>query len=127
MKFKYTILYVKSVPETLNFYEKAFGFKIKFLHEAGDYGELDTGDTSLAFSSLKLMSDLNKNPGTANSSNPVFEIAFETDDVKKCLVKAIESGAKLVQDTKVEPWGQTTSYISDPNGFLVEICTPVNK
>jgi len=58
MKFKYTILYVKSVSKTLKFYENAFGFKTKFLHEAGDYGELDTGETTLSFSSLKLMSNL---------------------------------------------------------------------
>jgi len=127
MKFKYTILYVKSVSETLTFYENAFGFKPKFIHEAGDYGELDTGATTLSFSSLKLMSDLNKNPGTANPSAPVFEIAFETDEVEKWLKNAIKCGATLVQDKKVEPWGQTTSYVSDPNGFLIEICSPVTQ
>lgn len=61
MKLKYTILYVESVSATLDFYEKSFGFKTKFLHEAGDYGELDTGETTLSFSSLKLMKDLGKN------------------------------------------------------------------
>jgi len=125
MKLKYTILYVENVAATLEFYEKAFGLKAKFLHEAGDYGELDTGETSLSFSSLKLMSDLGKNPAAANPAAPVFEIAFETDDVKKWLSNAVESGATLVQDIKLEPWGQTTSYVSDPNGFLIEICSPV--
>jgi catechol 2,3-dioxygenase-like lactoylglutathione lyase family enzyme len=23
------------------------------------------------------------------------------------------------------PWGQTIAYVADPNGFLVELCTPV--
>ena len=33
MKYGYTIIYVSSVEETLEFYKKAFGFDIKFIHE----------------------------------------------------------------------------------------------
>lgn len=127
MKLKYTILYVDNVAETLKFYENAFGFKTRFIHEAGDYGELDTGDTTLSFSSLALMNELGKNPKQADPAAPVFEIALETDEVKKWLEQAVKAGAKLVQDVKEEPWGQTTSYVSDPNGFLVEICSPVQS
>ncbi len=127
MKLKYTILYVESVAATLKFYENAFGFKTKFLHEEGDYGELETGETTLSFSSLKLMSELGKNPQKPSSLSPVFEIAFETTDVSKWLDQAIQHGATLVQDVKLEPWGQTTSYVSDINGFLVEICSPVRQ
>lgn len=127
MKLKYTILYVENVAATLDFYEKAFGFNTRYIHEAGDYGELDTGETILSFSSLQLMSQLGKNPQKANASAPVFEIAFETDDVAKWLKQAIDRGATLVQDVKEEPWGQTTSYVSDINGFLIEICSPVQQ
>ena len=73
------------------------------------------------------MSELGKNPQRAQSDAPVFEIAFETTEVSKWLQQAIDSGATLVQDVKLEPWGQTTSYVSDINGFLVEICSPVKK
>lgn len=127
MKLKYTILYVEDVSATLTFYEQSFGFETKMLHESGDYGELDTGETILAFSSLKLMSDLGKRPAKANPSAPVFEIAFETQDVSKWLDRAIQSGASLIQDIREEPWGQTTSYVSDLNGFLIEICSPIQK
>ena len=127
MKLKYIILYVESVAATLKFYENAFGFKTRFMHDAGDYGELDTGDSTLAFSSLQLMSDLGKNPQKPSSTAPVFEIAFETTDVSQSLHQAIDCGATLVQEVKVEPWGQTTSYVSDMNGFLIEICSPVEK
>lgn len=127
MKLKYTILYVENVAATLEFYENAFGFSRIFLHEAGDYGELNTGETTLSFSSLKLMADLGKNPQKPNPSAPVFEIAFETTDVRKWLKQAIQYGATLVQDEKLEPWGQTTSYVSDINGFLIEICSPVKQ
>ncbi len=126
MKLKYTILYVKDVAKTLNFYEKAFGLKTAFLHEGGDYGALDTGSTTLSFSSLKLMQQLGKNAVAPTPETPTFEIAFETEDIAAALQKAIEAGATLVQPVEQMPWGQTTSYVNDINGFLVEICTPVS-
>ena len=49
MQLGYTILYVPDVPATLKFYEAAFGLTTRFLHESGDYGELETGSTALAF------------------------------------------------------------------------------
>lgn len=125
LTFKYTILYVKDVTETLTFFETAFGFKQTMLHESGDYGELDTGNTTLSFSSLALMTNIGKNPGKANATNPTFEIAFETDDVAGALAKALEAGATLVQDVEEMPWGQSTAYVSDNNGFLIELCTPI--
>jgi lactoylglutathione lyase len=51
MKLGYTIIYVPSVAAALKFFIQAFEMKQKFLHESGDYGELDTGETTLAFAS----------------------------------------------------------------------------
>lgn len=127
MILKYIILYVENVPATIKFYNDTFDFKTRFIHEAEDYGEIDTGTTTLAFSSLKLMGELGKNPSIANPDNPAFEIAFETNDVEKWLNQAVENGATLVQPVKEEQWGQTTAYVSDKNGFLIEICTPVGQ
>ena len=125
MIFRYTILYVADVTAAMDFYETAFGLRRLFLHEAGDYGELDTGATKLAFSSRKLMAELGKQPGVADPKAPVFELAFETGDVPAALASALSAGAVLVQGAEVQPWGQTTSYVSDPDGYLVEICSPV--
>lgn len=125
MIFRYTIFYVDDVPATLDFFERAFGLERGFLHESNDYGELITGETKLAFSSTALMQQLDKNPAMPNVQAPTFEIAFETEDVKASLARALSAGATLVQDAREEPWGQTTSYVNDPNGYLIEICSPV--
>ncbi len=125
MKFRYAILYVENVAATLAFFDSAFGLKQKMIHGNDDYGELDTGATTLSFASLALMGKLGKSPARADSGGPSFEIAFETDDVPGALAKALAAGAKQVQEPKEMPWGQTTAYVTDPNGFLIEICTPV--
>lgn len=49
MKLGYTIIYVPSVESSLRFFGQAFGLQQKFLHDSGDYGELSTGETTLAF------------------------------------------------------------------------------
>ncbi|CCN38325.1 putative Glyoxalase/Bleomycin resistance protein/Dihydroxybiphenyl dioxygenase [Vibrio nigripulchritudo MADA3029] len=126
MKLKYTILYVENVEQTLEFYENAFGLKRAMLHEGGDYAELDTGNTTLSLSSLDLMNRLGKGAQRPTKGKPNFEIAFETDDVAGSLQKALDAGAELVQPVEEMPWGQTTSYVHDINGFLIEICSPVS-
>ena len=125
LTLRYTILYVDDVAATLAFYERAFGLTRGMLHESGDYGELATGETKLSFSSVALMKQLGKNPGRAQVNAPVFEIAFECDDVASAYQQALDAGASSVQAPREESWGQTTSYVEDPNGFLVEICSPV--
>ncbi len=129
MILRYTILYVDNVSATLERFERAFGLERAMLHESGDYGELATGQTKLAFSSRTLMQQLGKDPGNADPKRPVFEIAFEVpaEGVADAFVRATEAGFVVSQPPREEPWGQTTSYVVDPEeGFLVEICSPVS-
>lgn len=126
MDFAYTILYVHDVPRSLAFYQAAFGFQLRFQHDSGTYGELDTGPTRLAFSSRALMAQLGKHPAPANAAAPVFEIAFSTADVAGAVARAVAAGATLHQAPQPMPWGQTVAYVVDLDGFLVELCTPVN-
>ncbi|KPP83793.1 MAG: hypothetical protein HLUCCA08_08300 [Rhodobacteraceae bacterium HLUCCA08] len=125
MIFRYTILYVADVAAALDFYSRAFGLQSGFLHEAGDYGELDTGGTRLAFSARSLMRDLGKDPAPADPDRPVFEIALETDDVPAAFERAVAAGAVPRMAPQDQPWGQTISYVACPDGYLIEICSPV--
>ena len=49
MKLGYTSIYVADVLATIDFYERAFGLKRRFVHESNLYAELNTGETVLAF------------------------------------------------------------------------------
>jgi lactoylglutathione lyase len=105
MIYRYTILYVADVPEALSFYCAAFGFKTAFLHEAGDYGGLLTGETKLAFSSHALMQQIGKSVATTPPKKPSYELAFETDDFPAALAHALTAGAALVTGVTETPWG----------------------
>ena len=125
MKLKYTIFYVDDVPASLAFYQKAFGIGLRMMHGEGDYAELETGTTSLSFCSRTLMDQLGKSTARPEAGAPVFEIAFETDDVAAAFETAVAHGASPVSAPEDMPWGQTVSYVADLNGYLVEICSPV--
>ncbi|HLD67103.1 MAG TPA: VOC family protein [Pseudomonas sp.] len=129
MKFGYTIIYVPDVAASLAFFEAAFGFARRFLHESGDYGELETGETTLAFAAHALGA-LNFPEGFVAadaSAQPLgIEVAFVTPDIAQAHATALAAGASEVKAPESKPWGQTLSYVRCPDGTLVELCTPVS-
>jgi catechol 2,3-dioxygenase-like lactoylglutathione lyase family enzyme len=127
MKFGYTIAYVRDVPAALNFFERAFGLARKFVHESG-YGELDTGETTLAFATHTLGAKNLPRGYVAADSSPLplgMEIALVTEDVPAAHAKAIAAGGVELAPPVAKPWGQTVSYVQSPDGILIELCTPV--
>jgi len=129
MKFAYTIIYVPDVLASVEFFEKAFGLKRRFVHESGDYGELDTGETALAFATHELGASIL--PGgyvRANQSETPLgmEIALVTDNVADAHARAVDAGAVSIKEPLLKPWGQTLAYVRCPDGTLVEICSPVS-
>ena len=128
MKLGYTIIYVPSVADSLHFFAHAFGLERKFLHESGDYGELKTGETTLAFASHALGS-MNFPQGHVHASESQLplgmEIVLVTDDVELAHTSAIKQGAKELAAPVAKPWGQIVSYVRAPDGTLIELCTPV--
>jgi lactoylglutathione lyase len=128
MKFGYTIVYVPSVPDTLTFYEQAFGLQRRFLHDSGEYGELDTGSTVLAFAShamgkTHLGDDFS--PVAPTQPPPGIELAFVTDEVEAAYARAIAAGATSLHPPQQKPWGQTVAYVRALEGTLIELCTPI--
>lgn len=130
MKYAYTILYVEDVTETITFYEKVFGFNRKLITPENDYGELLTGETTIAFASIELgNSNFKKGFEKSNVSNKPFgvELAFTTENIEVDFQKAISSGAIEFESLIEKPWGQKVGYLRDNNGFLIEICTPIKS
>jgi lactoylglutathione lyase len=128
VRFGYTIVYVPDVQSALDFYTRAFGFEQRFITPDGTYGELNTGTTTLSFAAESL-GDSHFAHGFLRHSlaNPPFgtELAFTTPDVEATVASAIDAGAHLLVPAETKEWGQTVAWVRDPNGVLIEICTPI--
>lgn len=130
MKYAYTIFYVDNVPTTIDFYERAFGFSRKFITPEEDYGELISGDTTIAFASIELGNTNFKNGFEKISASPQptgMEMAFVTEEIAKDFQIALDAGATLLEKVKQKPWGQKVGYVRDINGIIIELCTPVSN
>ena len=128
MKFAYTIVYVADVEASLAFFETAFGLTRGFLHESGEYGELQTGATTLSFARhATARGNLGQDYVAADASvQPLgMEIGLVTDDVAAACKRAVHAGAALLHAPATKPWGQTVAYVRCPDGTLVELCTAV--
>ncbi|NEU53883.1 VOC family protein [Bacillus altitudinis] len=125
MKMKYTILYVNDVEASIQFYHHILGFPIKLRVES--YVEFDTGEVTLPINSRQ---DVKESLGLpvpeAVSSSQTFEIGFVVDDVNETIASLKEKGVHVIKEPAKKPWGQTVSYVSDPDGHFIEICDAVS-
>ncbi len=130
MKYGYTIIYVSSVEKTLEFYKKAFGFAVKFIHESKAYGELETGETTLAFASHE-MGDMNLggkySKADINEMPFGIELAFVAEDVPAAFEKAVAAGAAPLKEPEEKPWGQVVGYVRAVDGSMIELCSPLKE
>lgn len=126
----YTAFNVRDVDQTLTFFTEAFDMVRRFFHPEGDYGELDTGQTTLSFVANELAhANLDAAGGFTESSADAppcaASITLVTDDVSSAVDRAIACGAQPYVAPTEKPWGQTVAYVRGPDGILIEIATPV--
>jgi lactoylglutathione lyase len=128
-RVRYIVFYVEDVPAALEFYERAFGFERLHLdtEENGAYGELATGETTLAFASHELVAQHLPVPFRAHApgEDPAgVELTLELEDLDAGLASALEHGATLVASPELKAWGQRVAFIRDPDGLLVSLTDP---
>lgn len=83
--YAYTVVYVKDVTKSLDFYAKAFGYNVHRLDDSHRWGELESGQTTIAFTPHHQheTDDLSGNvsvPHTGRERAPV-EVCFAYTDV----------------------------------------------
>ena len=128
--FGYAIIYVGDVDAAIAFFENAFSLKRKFITEEKDYGELETGSTTLSFAShdLAKMNNFGDYIPVDDAEKPVgIELALLTQDVDAAHQAALNNGARELQAPAMKPWGQRVSYVQCPAGILLELCSPVQN
>ena len=120
----YVILYVESLEKAMSFYREGLGFSEKARH--GQYGELATGDTILGLSERAFVAEhfTGKLPPPGQGASEIAVIV-DRDDVQTVYERALAAGAESVLEPREQPWKQLVSYVRDPDGHLVEICSPV--
>jgi lactoylglutathione lyase len=120
----YVILWVEDVDAALRFYTETLGFAQKARH--GDYVELDTGPTTLGLVARTFIREhLHLELPPVGQGSSEIAVVVPRDQVAGAFEAALAGGATLLQRPTEQPWGQIVSYVRDPDGHVVEICSPV--
>ncbi|KAL2532595.1 dessication-induced 1VOC superfamily protein [Abeliophyllum distichum] len=129
--FAYIVVYVKDVAKSVAFYAKAFGYPVRRLDESHRWGELESGQTTIAFTPAHQheTDDLSgevRMPQSSHEKNPV-EVCFDYSDVDSAYKRAVENGAVPVSEPEDKEWGQKVGYVRDIDGIVVRMGSHVNS
>ena len=123
---RYAILYVESLDRALAFYTQVIGFSER--RRIGPYAELDTGSTLLglserSFVGKELLGEALPEPGRGCSE---LGLVVPEAEVQSLYDRTLEAGCEAVKPPTRQPWGQITSWVRDPDGHMLELCSPTD-
>ena len=127
MLLGWVIVYVDDPPAAREFYMRAFGLQGGFV-AGGDYAELDTGATKLAFAAYALGEHNfagGVRPAQLDGQPPNVELALVADDVDAAYARALATGCASLSEPTDKPQGQRVAWVRDPFGTLLELATPL--
>ena len=117
-------LLVEDMARMIRFYRDVLGFEIKEDEDTSNVYLVKDGTLFLLYGRKDFEKLTGRRYEYIKGLNGHFEIALYVDSfeqVDEAFNKAIENGATEVLKPELEPWGQRTCYIGDPEGNLIEI------
>ncbi len=117
-------LFVKDMCTMVRFYRDVLGFEIKEDEHASNVYLVKDGTLFLLFRRRDFEIMTSRKYEYTAGLNGHFELALYVDTFEEVDVqfhRAIANGATPVLEPTLEPWGQRTCYIADPEGNLIEI------
>ena len=117
-------LLVKDMARMIRFYRDVLGFEIKETEDTSNVYLVKDGTLFLLYGRKDFESLTHRRYAYIDGLNGHFEIALSVDtfdEVDAAFKTAVANGAAPVLEPELEPWGQRTCYIADPEGNLIEI------
>jgi lactoylglutathione lyase len=127
MKLNNFRLLVSNFPASLKFWRDIMSLPMSFSDETMGYAYFDTGNGGLElFSRDGFAASLGEATPTSTPQGHQAVIVFRVDDVDAAYADLAKRGAKAVAAPVDRPiWQARTAHFSDPDGYLVEIYSPL--
>lgn len=117
-------LLVEDMAKMIRFYRDVLGFEIKEDENATNVYLVKDGTLFLLYGRKDFEKMTGRRYDYVKGLNGHSEMALYVDtfeEVDSAFEKAVKNGATPVLEPELEPWGQRTCYIADPEGNLIEI------
>ena len=117
-------LFVKDMAKMIRFYRDVLDFEIREAEDTENVYLVKDGTLFLLYGRKDFEKMTGRRYEYIKGLNGHSEIALYVDtfaEVDEAFSKAVENGVAPVLEPTLEPWGQRTCYIADPEGNLIEI------
>ncbi len=117
-------LFVEDMGRMIRFYRDVLGFEIKEDENTSNVYLIKDGTLFLLYGRQDFEQMTSRKYQYLKRVNGHFEIALYVDtfdEVDAEYARVVDMGAEPVMPPTMEPWGQKTCYIADPEGNLIEI------
>ena len=117
-------LFVEDMPTMVRFYRDVLGFQITEAEDAVNVYLIKDGTLFMLYERKNFEKMTGRKYEYLKGFNGHFEIALYVDtfeEVDTQYHEIIAKGGQSVLEPTMEPWGQRTCYIADPEGNLIEI------
>ena len=117
-------LFVEDMGSMIRFYRDLLGFEIKEDENTSNVYLIKDGTLFLLYGRQDFEQMTSRKYQYLKGVNGHFEIALYVDtfdEVDAEFARVVDMGAEPVMPPTMEPWGQKTCYIADPEGNLIEI------
>ena len=117
-------LAVRSVDASLRFYVDVLGFRVEQLFDDPPYATLANGSLRLSLtqagSSVPDLEGFRLEAGAEHDSSPAM-VVLEVRNARASWQQLADAGVTTRSEPWEPPWGGCRFFVSDPDGYLVEV------
>lgn len=129
MKFVNVRLLVGDIAAAMRFWRDVMGLHMKYGDEAIGYAYFETDSAGVELLTREGFADaLGEAASTPTPKGRPAVLVFGVDDVDAAYADFVKRGATAVAGPQDRPaWQVRSAHVSDPDGYIVEIYSPIRQ